>query len=128
MLRSGPGGKLPPEGTEMATEVLYQDGSTSSFTEGGGSFHEGDLSIHRLRLITAKAALETYLRFGGAIQLTANGHRMAVLNVIEPLSGKQFATKSGRVTQKSCREALEWCEAAIAHIEQSAVVLTGDEN
>lgn len=110
----------------MTTEALYEDGSRSEFREHGGASHEGDLAIARLQLITAKHALEVYLKFDGAMQLTANGHRLAVINVIEPLSGKQFTTASGKVTKKSCREALEECKFLIAAIEENAVVLTHD--
>ena len=106
----------------MTTDVLYHDGSRSQFREHGGATHDGPVAIARLQLITAKAALQTYLKFDGQFQLTANGHRLAVINVIEPLSGKKFTTASGKVTKKSCREALAECEFLIAAIEDGAVV------
>jgi hypothetical protein len=107
-------------------EVIYADSSTSTFHEGGGAFHDGPTAIARLQLITARSALSLYLKTNGAVQLTANGHRMAVINVIEPLSGKQFSTASGKVTMKSCREAWAECERLIADIESGAVVYEED--
>lgn len=106
----------------MATEVLYEDGSRSEFAE-WGAMHEGGAAINRLRLISARSALTIYLKYEGRMQLTANGHRGAVINVIEPLSGKKFTTPSGKVTMKSCREALVECESLIAALESAAVVL-----
>lgn len=102
-------------------EVIYEDGSMSTFTGGGGATHAG-LGIVRLRLIVARQALEIYLKYDGNWQLTRDGHRLAVLNVIEPLSGKRFASPSGRVTKRACREALAECKALIAGIEAGAVV------
>ena len=106
----------------MNTEVVYEDGSISQFHGEGGSSHEGMLAIARLQLMTAAKALEVYLKHDGAMQLTRDGHRLAVLNVVEPMSGKQFSTKTGRVTKKSCREALEECYAMLLAIEHGAVV------
>jgi hypothetical protein len=105
----------------MGQDVIYKDGSVSTFHEGGGSFHEGT-GITRLRLISARSALSIYLKYEGRMQVTRNGHRMAVINVIEPLSGKTFSTPSGKVTMKSCREALVECERMLAEIEDNAVV------
>ena len=48
----------------MTTEILYEDGSTAVFGEEGGSSHDGYLAIERLRLITARSALDLYLRTG----------------------------------------------------------------
>lgn len=104
------------------TEVIYSDGSRSEFRDGGGATHDGVTAIDRLRLISARSALQIYLKYDGRMQLTANGHRMAVINVIEPLSGKRFSTPSGKVTMKSVREALAECERLIAQIEHDAVV------
>lgn len=109
----------------MTTEVIYPDGSMSTFHEGGGATHEG-MGITRLRLISARSALEVYLKYDGRMQLTRDGHRAAVLNVIEPLSGKQFSTPSGKVTKKSCREALAECERLLADLENSAVVFEAE--
>ncbi len=110
----------------MTTEVIYSDTSTSTFHAGGGSSHVGDLAIARLQLITAKQALEIYIQSDGRFQLTRDGHRLAVINVIEPMSGQKFTTPSGKVTMKSCREALEWCREMLRAIETGAVVLEED--
>lgn len=110
----------------MTTEVIYSDTSTSTFHAGGGSSHVGDLAIARLRLITAKQALEIYLKYDGKMQLTRDGHRNAVINVIEAMSGQRFTTPSGKVTMKSCREALECCREMIWAIENGAVVFEED--
>jgi len=111
----------------MTTEVLYQDGSTSTFHKEGGSTHEGATAIARIQLLHAKAALEIYLKSDGRMQWTANGHRMAVINVIEPLSGKQFSTRSGKVTKRSCREALVECYVLLSGIESGAVIYEESE-
>ena len=108
----------------MTQEVIYSDGSMSTFHDGGGALHEG-MGITRLRLISARSALEIYLKYDGRMQLTRNGHRMAVINVIEPLSGKQFSTPTGKVTKAGCRKALAECERLIAEIENNAVVYDG---
>lgn len=110
----------------MTTEVIYSDTSTSTFHGNGGSSHEGDLAIARLQLITAKHALEIYIKHDGKFQLTRDGHRLAVINVIEPMSGQRFTTPSGKVTMKSCREALECCREMIWAIENGAVVYEED--
>ena len=110
----------------MTTEVIYADSSTSTFHGEGGSSHEGEFAIARLQLLSAKSALEIYLKFDGRMQLTANGHRLAVINVIEPLSGKTFSTPSGKVTKKSCREALECCGELLWAIEHGAVTWAED--
>lgn len=110
----------------MTTEVIYSDTSTSTWHEGGGSSHERALAIARLQLITAKHALEIYIKYDGKMQLTRDGHRLAVINVIEPLSGQKFTTPSGKVTMKSCREALEWCREMIWAIENDAVIFEED--
>lgn len=110
----------------MTTEVIYADSSTSTFHAGGGSSHEGDLAIARLQLITAKHALEMYIKYNGEFQLTRDGHRAAVINVIEPMSGQKFTTRSGKVTMKSCREALECCKQMLWAIEHGAVVFEED--
>lgn len=106
----------------MGMDVIYADGSVSTFHDGGGSFHEGS-GITRLRLLSARSALATYIKWEGQMQLTRNGHRMAVINVIEPLSGKTFSTPSGKVTMKSCRLALVECERLLAELEGNAVIL-----
>ena len=104
----------------MTTEVIYADSSTSTFHGEGGSSHEGEFAIARLQLLSAKSALEIYLKFDGRMQLTANGHRLAVIN------GKKFSTPSGKVTKKSCREALECCGELLWAIEHGAVTWEED--
>lgn len=99
----------------MTTEVLYEDGSTAVFGEGGGSSHDGYLAIERLRLITARSALDLYLRTG--MQLTRNGAHLAIVNVIEPLTGKRYAR-----SRKGKEQALADCCALIEAIETNAVV------
>lgn len=99
----------------MATEVIYEDGSTSTFTEGGGSFHDGDLAIHRLRLITARHALKFNLDHG--FQITRNGWQIAMRNVIEPMTGKTY-----KASRKGKTEALQDCEALLAEIESRVVI------
>ena len=99
-------------------EVVYKDGSTSTFNE-GRACHAGNLAIERIRLITAKSALEFYLRFGR--EITRDGSWAAVMNVIAPLTGKDY--KSGkRLTVKGKREALSDCKELIAMLEHEAVV------
>ena len=105
----------------MDTEVIYQDGSMSTFAE-GAAFHDGPLAIERLRLIAAKHALSTYLRTNGAMQLTANGAQLAIKNVIEPLTGKTY-----KRSRKGKEEALADCETWIDGIERGAVVLEEEE-
>ena len=99
----------------MTTEVLYEDGSTAVFTDSGGSSHDGHLAIERLRLITAKSALDIYLRTG--MQLTRNGAHLAIVNVIEPLTGKRYPR-----SRKGKEQALADCLALIDAIENNAVV------
>lgn len=103
----------------MNTEVIYPDGSMSEFAD-GGSIHDGPLAIERLRLITAKHALSTYLRTG--MQLTRNGAQMAIKNVIEPITGKTY-----KRSRKGKEEALADCEELIAAIEAGAVVFVEEE-
>lgn len=104
-------------------EVLYADGSRSEFTEGGGSFHEGDLAILRIQLLTAQSALSLYIRSEGRMQITRNGATLAIQNVIEPLTGKRY-----KRSMNGKREALADCEALLAEIEGTAVVLEVDDD
>lgn len=97
------------------SEVMYQDGSLSTFHGDGGSSHDGGLAIQRLRLITAHRALSFYLRTG--MQLTRNGAQMAIKNVIEPLTGKTY-----KRSRKGKEEALADCEAILAAIEDNAII------
>ena len=108
------------------SEVIYQDSSMSTFHKDGGSSHDGPLAIDRLRLITAIQALRISLR-GEGWELTRNGSKLAVVNVIEPMSGMDFHTPSGRLTAKGKREALQVAEQMLAAIESSAVIYEGSE-
>lgn len=101
----------------MAQEVIYSDTSTSTFQSGGGSFHDGPLAMERLRLISAKSALSIYIKHNGKMQLTRNGAQLAIVNVIEPLTGKKY-----KRSMNGKKEALADCEALIQGIEEGAVV------
>lgn len=101
----------------MAQEVIYTDTSTSTFHNGGGSSHAGALAITRLRLISARSALQVYIKSDGKMQLTRNGAQLAIKNVIEPLTRKQY-----KRSMKGKQEALEDCEYLIWAIENDAVV------
>lgn len=104
----------------MNSEVIYADGSTSTFNEYGSS-HAGDLAISRLRLITAQSALEVFLKNG--MELTRDGSWAAVMNVIAPITGKDYTSGvSQRLTKKGKREALADCKNLLAQLEYSAVV------
>lgn len=105
----------------MSTEVIYSDGSTSTIHANGGSSHVGGTSINRFRLITAKHALEMYIRSNGSFQLTANGAQLAIRNVIAPITGKTY-----KRSMNGKREALADCIAIIAEIENAAVIWTED--
>lgn len=105
----------------MTTEVLYQDGSTSTFHEGGGSSHDGYLAIERLRLIMARSALRTYIQSGGKWQVTRNGAQMAIANVIEPITGKVY-----KRSMKGKHEALADCEMILDALESGAVIYEED--
>lgn len=106
----------------MAIEVIYEDGSLSTFRDDAGGFHAGDLAIMRIRLITAKSALETFIKWDGKMQLTRNGAQLAIKNVIEPLTGKTY-----KRSMNGKREALDDCYALIAAIEAGAVIVEVDE-
>lgn len=105
----------------MSTEVIYADGSMSTFHGNGGSSHDGYLAIERLRLITAKSALEVYIKSGGAFQVTRNGAQMAIANVIEPITGKQY-----KRSMNGKREALGDCEMILAALESDVLVYEED--
>lgn len=111
---------------------MFPDGSTYGnglIAPGPGHRHEDGPSIamQRVRLITARQALEVYLKWDGRMQLTRDGHRMAVINVIEPLSGKTFTTPTGKVTKAGCRAALAECYALLEQIDNDAIVYTPDQ-
>lgn len=101
----------------MNTEVLYPDGSMSTYHEEGGSFHDGTLAIERLRLVMARSALRTYIESGGRFQVTRNGATLAIKNVIEPLTGKHY-----KRSMKGKEEALMDCEMLLADLESLVVV------
>lgn len=101
----------------MAQEVIYSDTSTSTFHSGGGSFHDGPLAIERLRLISARSALRMHIKYNGKMQITRNGTQMAIKNVIEPLTGKEY-----KRSMKGKQEALDDCEYLIWAIENNAVI------
>jgi len=97
-------------------EVIYADGSHSTFTN-GGSFHDGRLAIERLRLVSARSALKMYIRSNGQFQLTRNGAQMAIKNVIEPITGKKY-----KRSMKGKAEALADVEQILDMIETQTVV------
>jgi hypothetical protein len=99
-------------------EVIYQDGSMSTFDD-RGSFHNGGLAIERIRLITARQALETYFKFDGKFELTRGGVKRAIKNVIEPLTGKTY-----KQSKKGKQEALDDCLELLAFLEHNAVRYT----
>lgn len=101
----------------MTQEVIYPDGSTSRFTADGGSFHDGGLAIVRLRLLTAKQALQTYIKHNGTVELTRGGANAAIRNVIAPMTGKTY-----KRSMNGKREALADCEELLAALERDAVV------
>jgi len=102
-------------------EVIYKDGSMSEFDE-RGSFHNGGLAIERLRLITAKSALKIYINTEGKMQLTRNGAQNAIVNVIEPLTGKKY-----KRSMKGKQGALDDCLDLLAKLEHEAVIY-GEED
>jgi len=73
--------------------------------------------MERLRLISAKSALSIYIKHNGKMQLTRNGAQLAIVNVIEPLTGKKY-----KRSMNGKKEALADCEALIQGIEGGAVV------
>ena len=97
-------------------EVIYKDGSMSEFDE-RGSFHNGGLAIERMRLLTAKSALDIYIKYQGKMELTRNGARNAIHNVIEPLTGKTY-----KRSMKGKQEALDDCIQLLAELEHDAVI------
>jgi hypothetical protein len=105
------------------SEALFADGSTY-----GNGLITGGIAMNRARIITARSALEVYLKYDGRMQLTRNGHKAAIWNVIEPLSGKSFTTPTGKITKSGCRKALEECERLLAAIDADAIVYDGEES
>ncbi len=105
----------------MSAEVIYTDGSTSTFG-GGGSMHAGHVAVNRFSLICAEQALTVYIRSDGKFQVTANGAQKAIANVIAPITGKSY-----KRSMNGKREALADCIAIIEEIENAAVVYVGEE-
>lgn len=100
------------------TEVIYPDGSMSTFHADGGAFHDGPLAIDRLRLLTAISALSIYIRTNGAMQLTRNGAHLAVVNVIQPITGRKYKRSMlGKI------DALADAEYLLSSLEQASVVI-----
>lgn len=106
----------------MSVEVIYPDGSMSTYHEDGGAFHDGRLAIERLRLLTAHSALRTYIESGGLFQLTRNGATLAIKNVIEPLTGKHY-----KRSMKGKEEAFMDCEMLLADLESLVVFYEQEE-
>lgn len=104
----------------MSIEVIYPDGSMSTFGQGGVS-HAGPLAIDRIRLIMAASALEVYIKSGGRFQVTRNGAQQAIKYVIEPVTGKTY-----KRSMNGKEEALADCRALIDALEQAAVVYKVD--
>ena len=100
------------------SEAIYPDGSYSQ-----PGLRAGGMAVRSLSLFAACQALEVYLRHDGRMQLTANGHRKAVINVIEPMTGEKFTTPSGKVTKAGCRKALAAGRKLLDEIDASRVVL-----
>lgn len=105
----------------MSMEVVFPDGSMSTFSENGGSTHDGRLAIDRLRLLYAAQALKIYINSDGRMQITANGAVLAIRNVIEPITGKYY-----KRSMKGKTEALADCLMLIASLEHEAVVYKED--
>lgn len=101
----------------MKTEVVYPDGSMSTFHADGGASHDGGLAIDRLRLITAISALSIYIRTGGRMEMRRGGARMAIENVIAPITGKKY-----KRSMNGKAEALADAEYLLTTLEDSAVV------
>ena len=106
----------------MSTEVIYQDGSMSEFHDDGGSSHHGDLALDRIRLITAKLALEIYFKYDGRMELTRNGSVDAVRYVIEPLTGKKY-----KRSMQGKQEAFNDCIELLAYLESNTVHYTQED-
>jgi hypothetical protein len=109
---------------------MYPDGSTY-----GNGLITGGVAMNRARLIVARRALEVWLRQADEgkpaserWQITRNGHRLAILNVIEPLWGEPLASPTGRCTDAACRKALEACDQMLAAIDEQAIVYDGSES
>jgi hypothetical protein len=110
-------------------EAIYPDGSIAQ-----PGVRAGGMAVNSLALFIAIQALEVWLKEADRgkpakerWQTTRNGHRKAILNIIEPMTGRQFASASGRCTDKACREALAAAKQLLADIEASRVIYVTDE-
>ena len=102
----------------MSTEVIYSDGSLSQFADHGATVHSGAAAIQRIRLIAAASALRVYIESGGKWQMTRNGAQRAIVNVIQPLTGKTY-----KRSMNGKREAFADCQELIYLIERDAVIV-----
>lgn len=100
-------------------EAIYSDGS---YAQPG--LRAGGLAVRSLSLFSAIQALEVYIKWEGRMQLTRDGHRKAIINVIEPMTGQKFTTPTGKVTMAGCRKALVAAKALLEQIEADRVILT----
>jgi len=100
--------------TDVIQEVIYTDGSTSTFTKGGGSQHVGRVAVSRFQLMTCKMALECRLNRG--MELTRGGSQSAMY-IIAQATGKTY-----KRSRKGKEEALADVIALIAEIENNAVI------
>jgi hypothetical protein len=73
--------------------------------------------IHGLRLMTAESALKLYLDTG--IEITPNGSWAAVMNVIAPVTGKNYLSGK-RLMKKGKREAFADCKNLLAELNLQA--------
>jgi hypothetical protein len=108
--------------TSNEWEAVYPDGS---YAQPG--VRAGGMAVNSFALFVAIQALQTYIKWDGKMQTTRNGHRNAVINVIEPMTGEKFSTATGKVTMASCRKALDAAVELLAKIEASRVILLPDE-
>jgi hypothetical protein len=106
----------------MATEVIYQDGSMSTFHDDGGSSHTGYGAMDRLRLLNAISALKVYIKWDGEMQLTANGAHRAIKTVIEPMTGQTY-----KRSMNGKKQALADAIALLAYLEGTAVIYEGED-
>lgn len=111
------------------TEAIYSDGS---YAQPG--LRAGGLAVRSLALFAACQALDIWVRQADEgkpadrrMQLTRNGHRLAVLNVIEPMTGQTFSSPTGRVSDANARKALAAGKALLAQIEAERVIYVPEE-
>jgi hypothetical protein len=79
-------------------------------------FKPEDFHIHGMRLFTAQQALEIYLKYDGKRELTRNGARNAIRNVIEPLTGKTY-----KRSMNGKRDALKDCIELLALVDRGVL-------